>query len=70
MHALAAWAAVQAGAANPLIDALCADPRLARYWPDAADEMRGLLDASGYVGDAPQRARALAGMIRKEGEPR
>jgi len=69
-HALAAWAAVQAGAANPLIDALCADPRLARYWPDAADEMRGLLDASGYVGDAPQRARALAGMIRKEGEPR
>ncbi len=69
-HALAAWAAVQGGAANPLIDALCADPRLACYWPDAADEMRGLLDASDYVGDAPQRARALAEMIRKEGETR
>ncbi len=69
-HALAAWAAVQGGAANPLIDALCAAPRLACYWPDAADEMRGLLDASDYVGDAPQRARALAEMIRKEGETR
>ncbi|OQA40361.1 MAG: Adenylosuccinate lyase [Chloroflexi bacterium ADurb.Bin325] len=65
-HALAAWAAVQSGAPNPLIDALCADVRLARYWPDAQGEMRGLLDATHYVGDAPQRARALAGMIRQE----
>ena len=30
-HALAAWAEVQAGEANPLIPALCADARLRAF---------------------------------------
>lgn len=57
-HALAAWAEVSAGRANPLIDALCAD-RTIGQWLDAAT-VRALLDARGYVGDAPQRARQIA----------
>ncbi|GIV84360.1 MAG: adenylosuccinate lyase [Candidatus Roseilinea sp.] len=57
-HALAAWAKVSAGAPNPLVASLCADAQITRYIsPEAA---RALLDASDYVGDAPQRARDLA----------
>jgi len=61
-HALQAWAAVQAGQTNPLADQLAADPDLRQYLPEA--EIRLLMDASHYVGDAPQRARALATQIR------
>jgi adenylosuccinate lyase len=61
-HAMAAWAEVAQGHANPLADRLCADERVLRYL--GADEARALLDASAYVGDAPERARALAKMIR------
>ncbi|RME60118.1 MAG: adenylosuccinate lyase, partial [Caldilineae bacterium] len=61
-HSLAAWQALQAGEANPLADLLLADPRITDLVP--AEEARALLDASAYVGDAPERARALAGMIR------
>ena len=64
-HAMAAWAVVQAGGANPLIGALCADARLSHY--ATAEEMRGWLDASGYVGDAPDRARHLAALLRRSG---
>ena len=56
-HALAAWAEVSAGRANPLIDALCADHTI-EQWLDAAT-VRSLLDTRGYVGDAPQRARQI-----------
>lgn len=62
-HALAAWAAVQAGRANPLREALAADERLLRLAP--AESIRGWLDAAGYIGDAPERARALAAEIRQ-----
>jgi len=58
-HSLAAWAALQNGEANPLIDALCADPRILQFIPAA--DARALLDADAYVGDAPQRARRIAG---------
>lgn len=61
-HAMAAWAEVAQGRANPLADRLCADPRVLAHV--GADEARALLDASGYVGDAPQRARALARAIK------
>lgn len=57
-HALAAWAKVSAGEPNPLIASLCADAQIARYISPEA--VRALLDASDYVGDAPQRARDLA----------
>ncbi len=61
-HSLAAWAAVGAGALNPLIDHLCADPAITQYVDAAA--ARNLLDAGMYVGDAPRRARALAAQAR------
>jgi adenylosuccinate lyase len=61
-HALHAWAEVAEGRANPLIDALCADPRMTQH-VDAA-RARLLLDASQYVGDAPQRAKNMAAKIR------
>jgi len=64
-HAMAAWAAVQAGGENPLAGSLCADARLAQY--ASAREIMGWLDASPYVGDAPDRARALAAMLRQSG---
>lgn len=61
-HAMAAWPEVRAGRDNPLVDRLCADPAItALVPPDAA---RALMDAEGYVGDAPVRARALAQQIR------
>jgi adenylosuccinate lyase len=62
-QSLTAWAALQAGAANPLMDNVLADERITSLVdPDTA---RRLLDASDYVGDAPERAREVAGMIRQ-----
>jgi adenylosuccinate lyase len=61
-HALEAWAQVAVGLPNPLIEALCADPRIAHHLdPQTA---RSLLDAQGYLGDAPQRARRIAARLR------
>ncbi len=62
-HALVAGAAVAEGRENPLPEALSADPRLLRYLPP--EEIRTLLDAGAYVGDAPQRARALAAQVKE-----
>jgi adenylosuccinate lyase len=62
-HSLRAWAALNDGASNPLIDALCADPVVTGYV--SAEQARTLLDAGDYVGDAPQRARAVAAMARQ-----
>ncbi len=61
-HSLAAWAEVTAGRPNPLNDLLCADAQVTRYLP--VEQVRWLLDASAYVGDAPQRARAMATRIQ------
>jgi adenylosuccinate lyase len=61
-HSLAAWAALQAGAANPLAELLAADPRITALIPPA--DLAPLLDASAHVGDAAPRARALATAIR------
>lgn len=57
-HSLAAWGEVTAGRPNPLTDLLCADERVAGYLP--VEQVRRLLDASAYVGDAPRRARSMA----------
>jgi adenylosuccinate lyase len=62
-HAMTAWAAIRRGDANPLTDLLCDDPRITQY--ATRDTVRAWLDASDYVGDAPQRARDLAGMLRQ-----
>jgi adenylosuccinate lyase len=61
-HSLAAWEAVAAGDANPLPDRLAGDEAITQYL--IPDRVRELLDASRYVGDAPERARRLAGRIR------
>jgi len=61
-QSLAAWAALQAGRANPLAELLAADERITQFVP--ADAVPGLLDASGHVGDAAERALALAAHLR------
>ena len=61
-QSMAAWDVMQQAEPNPLLDALCSDKRLLSY--AAAGELRGWLDASGYVGDAPERARRLAATVR------
>jgi adenylosuccinate lyase len=62
-RAMVAWQAVERGGANPLVDDLAADPKVLSYLSEA--RVRTLLDASGYVGDAPGRARRVAAMIRE-----
>jgi adenylosuccinate lyase len=57
-HSLAAWAKINAGEPNPLIESLCADEDIVKYV--SADKARALLNADDYVGDAPIRAKALA----------
>jgi adenylosuccinate lyase len=64
-HSMTAWQAVERDPAghNPLAELLAADPQLVAYLP--AGRIRELLQAGGYVGDAPWRARALARSIRE-----
>lgn len=69
-HALTAWAEVTSGPresmegeqANPLPRLLSEDQRIQGYLP--AERVLALMEASTYVGDAPQRARALAAELR------
>jgi adenylosuccinate lyase len=63
-HSMAAWAAIQAGEANPLRELLAQDQRVAAYI--RAEDLDELLDATKHVGDAPQRTLALAAVIRTE----
>lgn len=62
-HAMAAWQKVWAGHLNPLADLLATDPEILRYL--SADRVRELLDATGHIGDAPERARRMAALIRE-----
>ena len=64
-HSLTAWDTIQrdASAANPLADLLSSDPAILGYLP--VETVRTLLDATQYVGDAPQRARDMAVRIRQ-----
>lgn len=63
-HSLAAWADVAAGRPNSLAERLSRDPEITALLP--GDRARALLDVTrvAYVGDAPSRARDLAGEIR------
>jgi adenylosuccinate lyase len=61
-HSMTAWAALQAGEANPLRNLLVGDSRLAAWVTE--EEMDALLDASAHVGDAAERTRRLAMQIR------
>jgi adenylosuccinate lyase len=62
-HSLVAWAEVQAGRPNPLTTLLRTDPRIARY--ASPQEVDAWLKADDYIGDAPERARALAATVRQ-----
>lgn len=62
-HSMAAWTKVEAGEPNPLADLLTGDDEIMRYL--SSYEVRLLLDASGHVGDAPQRARAFLTELRQ-----
>jgi adenylosuccinate lyase len=62
-HSMAAWAAIRDGEPNPLPDLLANDPALNAYL--SGDQIRALMDASDYTGDATQRARALVESIRE-----
>ncbi len=63
-HTMTAWAEVHSDSTqhNPLADLLCEDSEIRRYLP--RDEVKKLLDAITHIGDAPQRARALANDVR------
>lgn len=63
-HSLAAWEAVQLGDPNPLTERLATDERVLRFV--SPQQVRALLDVSAYVGDAPERARAMAALIREQ----
>lgn len=62
-HSLVAWKAVQEGQENPLVASITADSRFTSLIP--SDELILLLDASVYVGDAPQRARQVAAELKE-----
>jgi adenylosuccinate lyase len=57
-HAMNAWAAVQEGQANPLVELVAGDPALQATLSPV--EIRDSMDAGEHLGDAPQRARRLA----------
>ena len=61
-HSLTAWSEVQAGKPNQLVEFISHDPEINRFVPE--DELYRLMDISGYLGDAPQRARQMADTIR------
>jgi adenylosuccinate lyase len=61
-HTRVAWEAVAQGRPNPLPDLLADDPAITQHLPP--QRVRELLEVRGYVGDAPQRARAMATRIR------
>ncbi len=57
-HALKAWDAVQEGQPNPLKESISTDAVFLSYLSEP--EMGDLMDASGHLGDAPERARQSA----------
>ena len=62
-HALTAWDRLQAGEPNPLVELVCQDSIFLNYIGET--KLRSLMDASRHLGDASQRAHALAGAIRQ-----
>jgi adenylosuccinate lyase len=61
-HSMTAWAAIRAGQPNPLAQALATDSIITQHLTES--DVLALMDASNYVGTAPERARALVQAIR------
>ncbi len=62
-HSMAAWQAVSEGLPNPLVALVSEDELIRRYLPASTIEAL-LAHPEAYVGDAPQRARAMAATAR------
>ena len=62
-HSLQAWEEIRPGKPNPLADQICRDQAFLAFLTE--EQLRSLMDVGAYVGDAPQRARALASKIKK-----
>ncbi len=62
-HAMVAWEAVRSGAPNPLPERLAGDPEITRWVPP--ETLQSLLEVHRHIGDAPERARAMAQEIRR-----
>lgn len=63
-HSLAAWEALQQGQDNPLTQTLSAEPHITLLL--SPEQIKALLHAEAYIGNAPKRARALAAEIRQK----
>lgn len=62
-HSLVAWSAIERGEPNPLQERLAADPGVLKYL--SREHVLECMDSASYVGDAPERARALAAEIKR-----
>jgi adenylosuccinate lyase len=62
-HAMQAWEDVRAGQSNPLVELVSRDEFFLEYL--GADQLRQLMDVQGHLGNAPDRARELAGTVRQ-----
>ena len=60
-HAMRAFEMIRQGQDNPLTSLLCSDDQLTVYL--SGQQIKDLMSAAGYLGDAPQRARHLATLI-------
>jgi adenylosuccinate lyase len=58
-----AWQSLQRGEVNPLSELLASDQAILGYL--SPDEVRAILAQGTGVGDAPERSRALARLIRQ-----
>ncbi len=63
-HALQAWGALEGGRTPQLEQLVVGDPELLKFL--TADDIRASLAVEAYVGDAPERARALAAAIQRQ----
>ena len=61
-HSLQAWAAVRKGEPNPLPDLVVGDPVFKEYL--SVNELNDAMQGEAYLGDASERARALAERIK------
>jgi len=61
-HSMTAWAAVQRGEPNPLVDLLAKDGAVLAFLPEEA--VRDLFRRGAHAGEAPARSRAMARAIR------
>ncbi|MBC7872135.1 MAG: adenylosuccinate lyase, partial [Chitinophagaceae bacterium] len=62
-HSLTAWEALRQKKPNPLVSILGSDPKITQLIEP--ERIRELLNAQAYIGDAPERARMMAGLLRK-----